>query len=101
MTNSLVADQKFIRCVNVALRNCKKCVYCDDLPFVKFFIPLFYYIKSIYSLFSLLYIRYSSMQTKRGPEIYCPSESNASRIPEDVNGLVNYDMQRYLLSSLL
>ena len=41
------------------------------------------------------------MQTKPGPGIYCPSESNASRIPEDVNGLVNCDMQRYLLSSLL
>ena len=40
------------------------------------------------------------MQTKPGPGIYCPSESNASRIPEDVNGLVNCDMQRYLLSAL-
>lgn len=67
-------------------------------PFA-FFIPWFCCVKLIYSLFNLFYVRYSSIRTKPGPGIYCPSVSNASRIPEDVNGLVNCDMQRYLLSA--
>ena len=46
---------------------------------------------------SQYYLLRSTFLTKPGPEISSVSVLNASGMTEDVNGLVNWDMQRYVI----
>ena len=46
---------------------------------------------------SRYYLLRSTFLTKPGPEISCVSVLNSSGMREDVTGLVNWDMQRYVM----
>ena len=50
---------------------------------------------------SQYYLLRSTFLTKAGPEISCVSVLNVSGMTEDVTGLVNWDMQRYVVFFLL